>query len=156
MRQTILDLFNAKQTKSYTLQQVSLSEVRPGRPGDHANTWVTVSTRPEFNVTEQWSVQFNYNRVDIGKIATAHPTIHVPYDAVWLSDALFKLRPQWGLNINPEDFVDVLLPTGNGPITVAAQSDSIGLVGCGAFDLVRDAVTAPPPPPTPAPPAPGP
>lgn len=137
MRDTVLQLFNTAQTKTYTFDQVQISDPLPVAGNDDYNTTVTVSTLRSFNETEQWSVSFGYNRLNIDAIAAAHPTLTVSKQAVWLSDALKEMRAQWDLTVNPEDFNDVQLPTGAGTVSITASLTSIGLIGGGIFTVAR-------------------
>jgi hypothetical protein len=137
MKEVVLNLFNVNSgNTSYTFDQVIIEDPRPSPPGSPSNTICTIRTQPRTSAGF-FEYTFGYNRIDLKKVQTAHPSLTIPVQISRLSDALRIIRTTWNLNLNPEDFADVELPPANGSISIVARPESFGIIGGGIFTINR-------------------
>ena len=105
-------------------------------PNGVYNTAVTVSAKNSISAF-QGQVTVQYNRLDLGKLASQLPaTLYAP-NLLTTSDLITWLNNNYGLNFVPGDLVPGVLGLvgGSGQCTITAQSGSLGWVGSATLHI---------------------
>lgn len=128
-KQVLIDQINTDNSTSLTDALISFGLPTAAQEGSAKNTELTVSAVPGSGYTG--SVVVEYNRVSLADFVGSKVLDFQKGDADNLSDLIPEINALLGTNLQPDDYVDVALPTFTGTpneehdVQLAAAADSL-------------------------------